>query len=189
MDQRPQAKEIFHLAGEWEACEWTALGPFLCAYLQNEEKSVILRWAHSYVAALCIEVHTCSHVDSHSASFCTTQITRAACSLKGTAMKQSCEVKSKRASLAGPFAIHFEARLKPLGWSSSIDLCAAGEKNPAFGVLAAIYASDNQVFLPQFRRFELAVLPLESTAMKAQTSSIGHLIHSHLRRWKELTLN
>ena len=115
------------------------------------------------------------------------QITRAACSLKGTAMKQSCEVKTKRASLAGPFAIHFEARLKPLGWSSSIDLCAAGEKNPAFGVLAAIYASDNQVSLPQFRRFELAVLPLESPAMKAQTSPIGHLIQSHLRRWKERT--
>ena len=103
------------------------------------------------------------------------------------AMKQRFEVKTKRASLAGPFAIHFEARLKPLGWSSSIDLCAAGEKNPAFGVLAAIYASDNQVSLPQFRRFELAVLPLESPAMKAQTSSIGHLIQSHLRRWKERT--
>jgi hypothetical protein len=43
-------------------------------------------------------------------------------------MKQTFEVKTKRASLAGPFAIHFEARLKPLGWSSSIDLCAAGGK-------------------------------------------------------------
>jgi hypothetical protein len=52
---------------------------------------------------------------------------------------------------------------------------------------AAVYASDNQVSLPQFRRFELAVLSLESPAMKAQTSSIGHLIQSHLRRWKELT--
>jgi hypothetical protein len=38
--------------------------------LQNEEKSVILRWAHSYMAALCIEVHTCSHVASdESANF------------------------------------------------------------------------------------------------------------------------
>jgi hypothetical protein len=82
-------------------------------------------------------------------------------------MKQSFEVKPKRASLVGPFAIHFEARLKYLGWSSSIGFCAAGEKKPAFGLLAAIYASGNQVSLPQFRRFELAVLPLESPAQSA----------------------
>jgi hypothetical protein len=104
-----------------------------------------------------------------------------------TAMKQSFEVKPKRASLASPFSIHFEARLKPLGWSSPIDLCAAGGKNPGFGLLAAVYASKNQVSLPQFRRFELAVLPLESPTMKAQTSSIGHLIQSYSHRWKELT--
>jgi hypothetical protein len=52
MDQLVAAERNFHLAGELEACDWTELGPFLCAYLQNEEKSVILRWAHSYVAAL-----------------------------------------------------------------------------------------------------------------------------------------
>jgi hypothetical protein len=61
-------------------------------------------------------------------------------------------------------------------WMAAINGPARRKKNPAFGVLAAIYASDNQVSLPQFRRFELAVLPLESPAMKAQTSSIGHLI-------------
>jgi hypothetical protein len=45
-------------------------------------------------------------------------------------MKQSFEVKTTRASLASPFAIHFEAqlKLKPLGWSSPIDLCTAGGK-------------------------------------------------------------
>jgi hypothetical protein len=63
----------------------------------------------------------------------------------------------------------------------------SGGKNPGFDLLAAIYASKNQVSLPQFRRFELAVLPLESPAMKAQTSSIGHLIQSYSHRWKELT--
>jgi hypothetical protein len=55
-------------------------------------------------------------------------------------MKQSSEVKTKRPRLASPFSIHFSARLKPLGWSSPNDLCAAGGKNPAFGLLAAIYA-------------------------------------------------
>jgi hypothetical protein len=39
----PQAKENFHLAGEGGK-----LGPFLCAYLQNEEKSVILRLLHRH---------------------------------------------------------------------------------------------------------------------------------------------
>jgi hypothetical protein len=67
-------------------------------------------------------------------------------------MKPSFEVKLKRASLASPFSIHFEARLKPLGWSSPIDLCAAGGKNPGFGLLAAIYASKNQVFLTSTSR-------------------------------------
>ena len=75
-------------------------------------------------------------------------------------MKQSFEVKPKIASLASPFSIHFEARLKPLGWSSLIDLCAAGGKNPGFGLLAAIYASKNQVSLPQPAGFPLAVLRL-----------------------------
>ena len=147
-----------------EACDWTELGPFLCAYLQNEEKSVILRWAHSYVAALCIEVHTCSHVDSHSASFCHNSDHQGSIFVETTAMKQSFEVKAKRSSLASPFSIHFEARLKPLGWSSPIDLCAAGGKNPGFGLLAAIYASKNQVSLPQPAGFPLAVLRLESPA-------------------------
>jgi hypothetical protein len=56
------------------------------------------------------------------------------------AMKQRFEVKTKRASA------YFEARLKPLCWSSPIDLRAAGAggKNPAFGLLAAIYVSENQ---------------------------------------------
>ena len=79
-------------------------------------------------------------------------------------MKQSFEVKPNIASLASPFSIHFEARLKPLGWSSPIDLCAAGGKNPGFGLLAAIYASKNQVSLPQPAGFPLAVLRLESPA-------------------------
>jgi hypothetical protein len=34
-------------------------------------------------------------------------------------------------------SIHFEARLKPLGWSSPIDLCAAGGKNPGFGLFVS----------------------------------------------------
>jgi hypothetical protein len=81
----------------------------------------------------------------------------------------------------GPFAIHFAARLKPIGWSSSIDLCAAGEKKPAFGLLAAICASENQVSLTSISRLPLAVLPLDfpaqaAAAMKSQTSSIGHLV-------------
>jgi hypothetical protein len=79
-----------------------------------------------------------------------------------------------------------EARLKPLGWSSSIGFCAAGEKNPAFGLLAAIYASGNQVSLPQFRRFELAVLPLESPAQSAnfvnRTSATPCVPHAHFQR-------
>jgi hypothetical protein len=60
-----------------------------------------------------------------------------------------CECEPKIASPASPFSIHFDARLKPLGWSSPIDLCAAGGKNPGFGLLAAIYASKNQVYLNQ----------------------------------------
>ena len=52
----------------------------------------------------------------------------------------------------------------PLGWSSPIDLCAAGGENPGFGLLAAIYASKNQVSLPQPAGFPLAVLRLESPA-------------------------
>jgi hypothetical protein len=91
-----------------------------------------------------------------------------AASMHRRAMKQSFEVKPKIASLASPFSIHFEARLKPLGWSSPIDLCgilcAAGGKNPGFGLLVAIYASKNQVSLPQPAGFPLAVLRLESPA-------------------------
>jgi hypothetical protein len=99
-----------------------------------------------------------------SASFCHNSDHQGSIFVETTAMKQSFEVKPKIASLASPFSIHFEARLKPLGWSSPIDLCAAGGKNPGFGLLAAIYASKNQVSLPQPAGFPLAVLRLESPA-------------------------
>ena len=138
-------------------------------------------WLHCVLR--CIPAPT----STVSASFCHNSDHQGSMFVKRNRYEANLRSQNQKSKPRRTICDPFRGRLKPLGWSSSIDLCAAGEKNPAFGVLAAIYASDNQVSLPQFRRFELAVLPLESPAMKAQTSSIGHLIQSHLRRWKERT--
>jgi hypothetical protein len=48
MDQR--AKENVHLAGEWKLVTGQSWGLFYAPAFRMNKKSVILRWAHCYVA-------------------------------------------------------------------------------------------------------------------------------------------